>query len=144
MRAAAARLKIELVELQVASEDEFGAAFDTIAQRGAGGLLVCADPYFNSRRAKLVAMAAERKVQTIYEFREFAAAGGLVSYGTNLVDAYRQIGIYAGRVLKGEKPADLPVLRPTQFELVFNLKAAAALGIEIPANMLARADTVIE
>ena len=126
------------------SEADIHAAFRAMARLPAAALLVGADPFFNGRREQLVTLAAHYSVPAMYELREYALAGGLMSYGTNLADAYRQVGNYAARVLKGDKPADLPVVQSSKFELVINLKTAKALRLMIPAGVLAIADEVIE
>ncbi len=130
--------------LSASNESEIDAAFATAMQLRAGAMLVGADPFFNSQRDKIVALAARYSIPAIYEQREHALAGGLMSYGTNLSEGYRQAGVYAGRILKGEKPGDLPVAQSSKFELIINLKTAKALGIEVPPNLSAEADEIIE
>ncbi len=141
---AAQSLGLQLRIFNASTPSEINAVFSAIADQRLGALLVGTDPFFVDRRAELIARAAQVRVPTIYPFREFAAAGGLVSFGSNIANSYRQAGIYAGRILKGAKPADLPVMQPTTFELVINLRTASTLGIEIPATLHARSDEVIE
>ena len=141
----AARTKgLQLHVLKASSESEIDTAFASLVQLHAGALVVGADPFLSGHRERLVALASRHAVPAIYAWREFAAAGGLISYGSSLTAAFRLVGIYAGKILKGAKPADLPVQRPTTFELVINLKTAKALGLTIPQSLLLRADQVIE
>jgi putative ABC transport system substrate-binding protein len=144
VQAAAQSLGLQLRMFNASTPGEVNASFAAMAEQRPGALLVGTDPFFVDRRNEIVALAARLGVPAIYPFREFAEAGGLVSYGTNIANSYRQAGIYASRILKGAKPADLPVMQPTTFELVINPRAARTLGIEIPATLHARSDEVIE
>jgi len=137
-------LSRSIITLKASDEREIEAAFETFAQQRVNALLVGADPYFFGQREKIVALSVRYNLPAIYEWREYAQAGGFASYGTNLMDNYRLAGVYVGRVLKGEKPADLPVMRPTKFEFVINLQTARVLGIDVPPGLLAIADEVIE
>jgi putative tryptophan/tyrosine transport system substrate-binding protein len=144
INAVATALGQELLFFYASNENDLDAAFESLVQERADAVLVGNDVFFTNRREQIVALAARHGIPTIYAFRQFAESGGLMSYSTNLIEVYRQIGGYVGRVLKGEKPADLPIVQPTKFELVINLKTAAALGLTVPPTLLAIADEVIE
>lgn len=144
LQEAASALNRQLNIVRASTEPELNAAFTTIAQQGAGALLVTQDPFFGGRRDQVVALAARYKLPTIYNQRDYTENGGLFSYGTDFADQYRQGGIYVGKILKGAKPADLPILQPIKFELVINLKTAKTLGLTIPPGILSIADEVIE
>ena len=135
---------VRLRILRASSDQEIDAAFEVVVRERIPALLVGADPYFDTRRDKIIGLAAQHAVPAMYQFREFAVAGGLMSYGIDLPDAYRHVGVYAGRILKGAKPADLPILQPTKFEFVLNQRTSKALGVEFSPNVLSLADEVIE
>jgi putative tryptophan/tyrosine transport system substrate-binding protein len=144
MQKAARAIGQQVQILQAGSEREIAAAFATMVQMQMGALIVGADPFFSSQIEQLVALTARHGIAAIYEWREFAEASGLMSYGSDRAEGYRQVGIYAGRILHGEKPADLPVVQSTKVEFVLNLKTARSIGLAIPLPLLGRADEVIE
>jgi putative ABC transport system substrate-binding protein len=144
MEAAERLMKRQIYVVRASGEREFETAFASLAEQRVGALVVSGDPFFNSRREQLVALAARHAIPAIYENREFAAAGGLMSYGADVAEAYYQVGIYSGRILKGEKPSELPVVQSTKVELVINLKTAKSLGLIFPLPLTGRADEVIE
>jgi putative tryptophan/tyrosine transport system substrate-binding protein len=141
---AAHAIGIQTEVFRASTDSEIDAAFQSIAQRRLPALLVVGSPFFETRRGNLIALAAQHRLPAIYQFREYAVDGGLMSYGVSITDAYRQICVYAGHILKGAKPADLPVLEPIKFEFLINLKTAKALGVKISDNLLSLADEVIE
>jgi putative tryptophan/tyrosine transport system substrate-binding protein len=144
LQAAAQTLGLQLHVLRASNEGDFDAAFSALAQSRASGLVIAIDGFFNSRLERLAALAVRHRLPAISPFSEFAAAGGLMSYGGSMSDSYRLAGVYTGRILKGEKPADLPVQQATKVELIINLKTAKALGLTVPLTLLGRADEVIE
>ena len=130
--------------LNASTDRDLDVVFDALPRLRIRGLALQGEPFFDSRRHRIIELAERQAIPTVYAWREYVAAGGLMSYGTNLTDNYRQAGIYVGRVLKGESPAEMPIVRPTKFELVINLKTAKVLGLDVPPTLLARADEVIE
>ena len=141
---AALALGLQLLVLNAKTPSDIDAAFSTLVQQKAGGLVTISEPFLNSRRDQIVELAARHSLPALYPVRDYVEAGGLVSYGTSIIGAYHEVGVYTGRILKGEKPANLPVVRPTKLELVLNLKTARALGFTVPDKLLATADDVIE
>ena len=141
---AALSLGLQAHILKASNERDFDTAFSTVKEQGAGALLVASDPFFFSRRSQIVALAAQHAVPAIYQFKEFAALGGLMSYGTRITDSYRQVGVYSGQILKGTKPTELPVVQSSKFEFVINLKTAKSVGVTISSGLLVQADEVIE
>jgi len=144
MQAAARTLGLQVHVLRASNEREINEAFAILVQLRVGTFVICSDPFFNTRTKQPAALGLRHAVPTIFQYREFAAAGGLMSYGGSIIDSYRKAGVYTGRILKGEKPADLPVQQSTKVELIINLKTAKALGLTIPPSVLAIADEVIE
>jgi putative ABC transport system substrate-binding protein len=144
VQAAALNVGQQISIVTARTESEITAAFESLMQRSVGALLVASDPFFTRRREQIVALTARHAIPAIYQWRKFISVGGLMSYGTDLSDAYHQVGIYAGRILKGEKPSQLPVVQATKVELVINMKTARTLGLTFPITLLGRADEVIE
>jgi putative ABC transport system substrate-binding protein len=129
---------------RVSHDDDLEPAFDGLAQEGVRALMACADPFIASRRGRLVSLAAKHRLPAMWEWPDFVQYGGLMSYGTSIIDSYRQVGVYVGRILRGEAPAELPIVQPVNFVLAINQKTARALDLEVPPTLLARADEVIE
>ena len=144
LEAAATKIGRAIFIVEASDDAELEAAFAALLQKRVGGFVVASDPFFDSRRARLIAFAAKNRLPGIYQFRDYAVDGGLISYGPSFTETYRQVGIYAGRILKGAKPSDMPIMQPTKYDLVINLKTANALGLSIPDRLLATADEVIE
>jgi ABC-type uncharacterized transport system substrate-binding protein len=143
-RCRACKPLLQLVVLRAGTERDLDNVFTALVEQRVDALLVAADPFFANRRAQVIALTERHAIPAMYQFREFSAAGGLMSYGASLPDSYRLAGVYAGRILKGERPSDLPVMQPTKFELLINLKTARVLGLSVPDKLLALADEVIE
>jgi len=144
MDEAARGLGLKLQVLKASTEAELDSVFASLAHLGVGALLIAQEPSYNRWRGQIIALASSHAIPTMYATRDYTVAGGLVSYDASRIDQMHQVGVYVGRILKGEKPADLPVMQPTKFDLVINLKTAKALGLDVPPTMLARADEVIE
>jgi putative tryptophan/tyrosine transport system substrate-binding protein len=144
IEAAATQIGRRVFVAKASNDAELEAGLAGILREGVGGLLVASDPYFDTRRRRIITFAAQNRLPAIYQFRQYAVEGGLISYGPSITDAYRQVGIYTARILKGTVPADLPIMQPTKFDFLINLKTAKALGLEIPPTVSARADEVIE
>jgi putative ABC transport system substrate-binding protein len=141
---AARSIDQRIVVTGASTDEELDAAFATLTKARVGALLVAADPYFDVRRDRIIGFAERQRLPAIYQFREYAVAGGLLSYGVNITDVYRQYGVYTAKILKGAKPSDLPIWQPTKFEFVINLKTAKSLGVKISDNLLSLVDEVIE
>jgi ABC-type uncharacterized transport system substrate-binding protein len=144
LEAAATKLGRTIYGVEASDDAELGTAFAALLQKGVGALVVASDPFFDSRRKRIITFAAENGLPGIYQFRDYALDGGLISYGPSITDTYRQVGVYAARILKGTNPSDLPIMQPTKYDLVINLKTANALGLKVPQSLLVAADEVIE